>query len=80
MKDIIIPASRVKKEIIALLLSFAIALLINVYSIIKYQTNWAELFSQIGYVITFTIIIYLLSVVIRLIIAGVKKTIKKANN
>ncbi len=77
MKDIVIPAARIKKEIAAVLISLIIAFLINVYSIIKYQTSWVELFSQIGYVVFIAIIIYIISVVLRALIYIAKKVFVK---
>ncbi|MDD4158232.1 MAG: hypothetical protein PHH64_02325 [Proteiniphilum sp.] len=67
MKEIIISAKRVKKELTWLLICFGIAFLMNITAIILYHTPWVEAFTQMGYVVTITLCLYLLLWVIRLI-------------
>ncbi len=73
MKEIIITPKQLKKELLYWLYAFGLANILNIYSIIKYQTNWMELFTQIGYVFVLSIIIYLLLVFIRMIVRILKR-------
>jgi len=68
MKDIIITARRLRLELYILFASFVIAELVNIYSIIKYDTLWSEVFSQIGFVIILTAVIYVVHWVVRLLV------------
>ena len=76
MKDIILTAKRVKKELIVLLVCFIIAFVINVAAIIIYKTPWYEMFSQIGYVAVIAIVLYLLLAIIRGLISLIRKSRK----
>lgn len=67
MKDIIIPGKVIRKELVILMVSMVAAVLLNVFSIIKYKTAWAELFSQLHVVFAVGIVIYLLVVIFRLV-------------
>ncbi len=67
MKDIVITGRRVRLELYILFASFAIAELVNLFSIIKYETPWTELFSQIGFVLILTVIIYAVQWLLRLL-------------
>lgn len=74
MKDIIITSQKLKRERNIYLLSFILAFIINVITIIVYSRPWIEVISQIGYVIVISIFIYfilwiprgILSILIRL--------------
>ena len=77
MKDIIITAKKVKKEIVIILVCFALAFLINIGSIIAFKTPWYEMFTQIGYVIVITLILYFITSFLRLIVYLLKKTTRK---
>lgn len=58
MKDIIITSQKLKRERKIYLLSFILAFIINVITIIVYSRPWIEVISQIGYVIVISIFIY----------------------
>lgn len=66
MKDLIITSRRLKKEIYILSTCFIIAFLINIFSIIAFKTPWYEIFTQIGYVIVITFVLYLIMACLRL--------------
>jgi len=68
MKDIVVTAKRIKKELCILLGCFAFACILNVISIMLFQTAWLEIFTQIGYVLIITFSIYVLVTFIRLVI------------
>ena len=77
MKDIIIPSKTVRKEMIILAVSLAAALILNIYSIIKYETDWAELFSQLHVVLAVGLVIYLLVGFFRLIFSAFNRLFSK---
>ena len=65
MKNIIITPQHVKREIAVALSSLLIAFLLNVYAITTYQTNWNELYTQIGYVLLLAVFIYFIIIILR---------------
>ena len=66
MKDTVITADVKRRELWILLACFAVANVINWVAIIKFATPWYEVFSQIGYVVVTTCILYILLWVLRL--------------
>ncbi|MDY3069498.1 MAG: hypothetical protein SOR57_07580 [Parabacteroides sp.] len=79
MKDIIITAKRQKCEIITFIICFAIAFIMNVASIIAYNTEWSEVWTQIIWVTVLACVIYGLSVFIRILFWLVKRILRKQN-
>ena len=71
MKDITIKGKIIKQELMFLLISFAIGLLLNIYSIMKYHTEWKEIFTTIHVTLLFGLVIYAVIGLIRLIIKGI---------
>lgn len=67
MKDIVIPGKRIKQELLILAITIGIAVVLNIFSIIKFKTNWVELVSQLPIVIALGIAIYIIVVLLRLI-------------
>ena len=66
MKDTVITAD-VKRRVLWILLGcFVVANVVNWVAIIKFATPWYEVFSQIGYVVVTTCILYILLWVLRL--------------
>lgn len=61
MKNLIIPSKRIKIELYKLLAFFIISNVMNIYSIIKFDTKWIELFSQFHIILLMTLFFYLLS-------------------
>ena len=60
MKDITITARRIRIELKWLLLSLALAAILNVFSIIKYNTSWLELITSLHLVVLMSLILYVL--------------------
>ena len=77
MKDIIIPSSRIIKELYWLLAGFALAVIFNIYSIIRYDTAWKELLTQVHVVIILSFIFYFLILLVRLLARLILKIIRK---
>ncbi len=78
MKDLVITSRRLKKEIYILSACFTAAFLINIFSIITFKTPWHEMFTQIGYVVVITFILYLLVAMIRAVVFLIKKLFVRA--
>lgn len=68
MKDIVISRNRQIKELLVFLLCFLIAFGLNVYAIIEYDGKWNELFWSLGFVLTATIVLYVLIGLIRIVL------------
>lgn len=78
MKDITIPASRIRKELWSLAICFGMAVLINLGSIIYYHTPFYEIFTQIGFTVVVTIILYVAWILLRLLVRLIRKVFRKA--
>lgn len=65
MKNIVITPRQLRRELFIWLFCLIAAIGLNIYSIIHYNTNWSELYSQIGYVFVISIAIYLILWVFR---------------
>jgi membrane protein YdbS with pleckstrin-like domain len=68
MKDILVTVKRQKTELKCLAASFLLVCLANVYAIIHFSTPWSELWTQTVRVLILTVLIYAITVVIRLVI------------
>lgn len=73
MKDFTISGKRIKTELIYFLYSLVLAFILNIFSIIKYNTKWSEIYSQLHVVLLLALVIYVLVLVIRIVIVGIKK-------
>ena len=73
MKDTVITARRKRTEIVSVSVCFALAVLINIGSIIYFKTPFYEVFTQIGYTLVITLVLYLVWIIIRLIFSLFKK-------
>ncbi len=72
MKDTLITAKRKKKELIVLLICFALANLANLYSIIAYHTKFSELLTSLLYVVVFAVALYIFWSLLRLFLYGLR--------
>lgn len=61
MKPIILTPNQIKLELKIIAIALIVAMGLNCYSIIKFDTSWTEMYSQIGYVLLISTIFYLLS-------------------
>ena len=77
MKDILIPVKLQKAELIWFAVSFCVAFLINIVSIIMYNTSWSEVYTQILWVLLITCVLYAISVALRVAIYMVKRLLDK---
>lgn len=76
-KDFTVTAKQITREHLILLGCFLVALGVNIFSIIKYSTPWTEIFTQIGYVLIVTAFFYGLSIIVRLIVWGIRLLIRR---
>ncbi len=56
-----------RRELWILLACFVVANIVNWVAIIKFQTPWYEIFTQIGYVLVTTALLYVLLLVMRIV-------------
>ena len=66
MKDIIITAQAKKRELWILLACFVVANITNWVAIIRFSAPWYEVFTQIGYVVVTSLVIYALIAILRI--------------
>ena len=73
MKDITISGRLLKRELLIFCCFVFAAWLVNVYAVLKYHGPWFELFTQVGFMLTIAIILYL----VRLLLWGISFIVKK---
>jgi hypothetical protein len=66
MKDTIITAQAKKRELWILLACFVVANITNWVAIIRFSAPWYEVFTQIGYVVVTSLVIYALIAILRI--------------
>ncbi|MCK9313006.1 MAG: hypothetical protein M0P20_02985 [Methanocorpusculum sp.] len=77
MKEIVITTKRIHKELFLLLACFIFAFLLNVVAVIIYSTPVIEIFTQVGYVIAITLVLYFFITLIRGILFFVKRLFRR---
>lgn len=77
MKDIVISSRHVKRELWVFLGCVVAMELVNVYAIVDYGGKWSELLMSLGFVVVAAVIVYLLLALVRLIVYGLKRLIRK---
>ncbi|MGF7139143.1 hypothetical protein [Roseimarinus sediminis] len=65
MKPIVIQNHHIKRELIIALLALIVSIGLNIYAIIHFETNWNELYTQIGYILVIALVFYLIQLLIR---------------
>ena len=68
-----IPSRRIRTELLSLLVCFIIAVGLNIYAIIHYDSPLSELWTSILYVLEATAVLYAVWVVVRLLCFGVER-------
>ena len=66
MKDTVITAQAKKRELWILLACFVVANITNWVAIIRFSAPWYEVFTQIGYVVVTSLVIYALIAILRI--------------
>jgi hypothetical protein len=78
MKDINISVKRQKTEILYLIISFALALGLNILGIVIYKTDWKEIYTQARMVLMLGLTIYTILALVRIVVCKTMKLFKKA--
>ena len=73
MKDIIIPGNRIKTELKYLLYCYIAANIVNIYAIIRYNTEWIELITWQRFVVFIAFIFYAITIILRILIWSIRK-------
>lgn len=76
MKDLVISGKNIRRELLILLGCFIVGMLTNVGAIIAYDRPFTEFFSQIGFVIVFSLILYFVLWVVRLVVLAVRQIVR----
>jgi hypothetical protein len=77
MKDTVITAKRKKIELISGLVCFVIANFVNLYAIFTYRTSGVEMLTSIGYVVVFSLFLYCVWSLLRIVLWGLKALFRK---
>jgi len=75
LKGLYISPRRLKKEITIFAICFIIGFFFNLYAIVRFQTPWHEIISQIGYVLLITISLYFIVFFVRFILFLIRKLV-----
>lgn len=77
MKDIVISSKHIRRELWIFLGCIVAMELVNVYAIADYGGKWSELVMSLGFVVAAAVVTYIVVAVVRLIVYGIVKLIKK---
>ena len=80
MKNIVLTAKRQKQELWWFLSAFIVANICNGWAIYKYNAPASEMFTSIFYFLIFTVVLYGLSVAIRILIYYITTIFSKKPN
>jgi len=80
MKDVVIKGKWIKRELILLAVIFLLAVIVNIIGIVKHDTRWIEMLSQMHVVLILTLLVYALIWLVRLIIFVVILPFRKKSN
>lgn len=69
MKDLVISARCIRRELHFAAAAFLVAFAANLYAVVHFDRPWYELLTQLGYVVVITVVIYLLLWIPRLLVA-----------
>lgn len=76
MKDTVISARLKRRELAIWLACFAVANIVNWYTIIHFSTPWYEIFTQLGYVVVTSLLLYGLVLILRIAWALMRRLAK----
>lgn len=77
MKDILFTVKQQKREIMYIVASLLLAIIVNVFAILYYGTEWKELYTQWFAIFVLAMVFYFLTVLLRLILWLILSCIKK---
>ena len=77
MKDTVISAAVKRRELKIWLVCFVVANIVNWAAIIKFDTPWYEVFTQIGYVVVSSLVLYVLLLLVRIAYRILRRLVAK---
>lgn len=77
MKDIVISSRHIRRELWIFLGCVVAMELVNVYAIVDYGGKWSEMIMSLGFVVAAAVVTYFVVAVLRLIVYGIARMIKK---
>lgn len=77
MKDIIVKERHIKRELWIFLACIAAMEALNIYAVIRYDGAWTEVVTNIGFIITAALVVYMVSAFLRLLIYVTVRLFKK---
>ena len=77
MKDFVVTAVQLRRELRFFVFCLAAALVLNAVSIVIYDTSWVELGTTLHYTVALGLVLYVLLGLIRLIGGGVRRFTRK---
>jgi ABC-type glycerol-3-phosphate transport system permease component len=82
MKTITIPLPHWRKELVIALVCLLLAIALNAYAIMRFQTPWSELVSSWLYVLAIAVLFFAVTVAFRVLVGGVHWLLRliKQNN
>ncbi len=75
MKDLVISARAIRRELAAAGICLLLALLVNVGAIVAYRTHWIELLTTVHLTLLLALLLYGVSAVLRLLWAGMRRLV-----
>ena len=72
MKDVVIRAQTIKRELLLLVLLLVVAFVMNMYAIVVHEGQWSELISQLHIVVLLALFFYVVVWIVRLIFWGIR--------
>lgn len=77
MKDIVISGRWIVREALILAVCFVVALGVNVYAILRYGTEWKELFTTLPITAVLALLIFALLAALRLVAYGCRRLFRQ---
>ena len=77
MKDTVISVAVKRRELMIWLVCFVVANIVNWVAIIKFDTPWYEVFTQIGYVVVSSLVLYVLLLLVRIAYRILRRLVAK---
>jgi len=77
MKDIVISARRIRRELLIFAVCILAALAINAGSILWYKTEWKEMFTTLHITLAVAAVIFVLLLLVRLLVFGCVRVFKR---
>jgi len=77
MKDLKIKGTWLKREIYILLGCLGVAEVLNIFSIIKFKTNWGEVITQLHFVILVGLFMYVVVFILQHAYRGIVRLVRK---